>query len=53
MANFEMDTIIGKDNKGVILTLVNRKTNFPIISLHPASKNAKQLAKIVTEGLPT
>ena len=51
MGDFEMDTIVGKDNRGAILTLVDRKTDFAIISPLPAGKNAKQLAKIVNRRL--
>lgn len=45
--DFEMDTIVGKDGKGAIVTLVERNTNFVLARKLPEGKNAKALAKMV------
>lgn len=45
--DFEMDTIVGKDGKGAIVTLVERNTNFILARKLPEGKNAKALAKMV------
>lgn len=45
--DFEMDTIVGKDGKGAIVTLVERNTNFIMARKLPQGKNAKALAKMV------
>lgn len=45
--DFEMDTIVGKDGKGAIVTLVERNTNFTLARKLPEGKNAKALAKTV------
>ena len=45
--DFEMDTIVGKDGKGVIVTLVERNTNFTMARKLPEGKNAKDLAQMV------
>lgn len=45
--DFEMDTIVGKDGKGAIVTLVERKTNFTMARKLPDGKNAKALAQAV------
>lgn len=45
--DFEMDTIIGKDGKGAIVTLVERNTNFILARKLPDGKNAKELARTV------
>lgn len=45
--DFEMDTIVGKDGKGAIVTLVERNTNFTLARKLPDGKNAKALAKMV------
>lgn len=45
--DFEMDTIIGKDGKGAIVTLVERNTNFTLARKLPEGKNAKALARMV------
>ncbi len=45
--DFEMDTIIGKDGKGAIVTLVERNTNFMLARKLPEGKNAKALAQMV------
>lgn len=45
--DFEMDTIVGKDGKGAIVTLVERNTNFILARKLPQGKNAKALAQMV------
>ena len=45
--DFEMDTIVGKDGKGAIVTLVERNTNFTMARKLPEGKNAKALARAV------
>lgn len=45
--DFEMDTIVGKDGNGAIVTLVERKTNFTLARKLPQGKNAKTLAETV------
>jgi len=44
--DWEIDTIVGKDNKGAIVTIVERKTGFILIK-KLKGKNAKELAKAV------
>lgn len=45
--DFEMDTIVGKDGKGAIVTLVERNTNFTMARKLPQGKNAVALARMV------
>ena len=45
--DFEMDTIIGKDGKGAIVTIVERSRDFFMMRKLRHGKNAKQLAKTV------
>lgn len=45
--DFEMDTIVGKDGKGAIVTLVERNSSFTMARKLPEGKNAKELAKTV------
>ena len=45
--DFEMDTIVGKDGNGAIVTLVERNTNFTLARKLPQGKNAKALAQMV------
>lgn len=45
--DFEMDTIVGKDGKGAIVTLVERKTTLTMARKLPNGKNAKALAQMV------
>ena len=49
--DWEMDTIIGKDGKGAILTLIERKTSYGIIRRLPKGKNAEALAHVVWNAL--
>lgn len=49
--DWEMDTIIGKDGKGAILTLTERSTNFLMASKLKHGKNAEQCAKAVVRML--
>ncbi|KAA6313748.1 hypothetical protein EZS27_035530 [termite gut metagenome] len=43
--DWEIDTIVGKENKGAILTVTERKTGFLLMKKLPKGKNAKALAK--------
>jgi IS30 family transposase len=43
--DWEMDTIVGPGNKGAILTLTERSTNFILAANLPDGKNAESLAK--------
>ena len=43
--DWEMDTIIGKNGKGAILTLTERSTNFLIACKLKRGKNANESAK--------
>ena len=45
--DWEMDTIVGKNNSGAIVTLTERTTNFLLMEYLPNGKNAKSLAEIV------
>lgn len=45
--DFEMDTIVGKDGKGAIVTLVEKNTNFTMARKLHQGKNAKVLAHTV------
>ena len=49
--DWEIDTIIGENNKGAIVTMVERKTAFMIMEKLPHGKEAKELAKLVTDLL--
>lgn len=51
IGDFEMDTIIGANQKGAILTITDRKTDFAIIELLEHGRNAKELAKVVRRRL--
>lgn len=44
--DWEMDTIIGKNGKGAILTLTERSTNMLLMEKLPLGKNPKALAKV-------
>ncbi len=45
--DFEMDTIVGKDGKGAIVTLVERSTSFVFAKKLPKGKDSKALAQAV------
>lgn len=49
--DWEMDTIIGKDGKGAILTLTERSTNFLIACKLKHGKNAHECAKAAVAQL--
>lgn len=49
--HWEMDTIVGPDNKGAILTLVERHSRFAIIARLEDGKNARALAKKAIRAL--
>ena len=49
--DWEIDTIIGKDNKGAIVTIVERITNFFMMRKLPKGKDAKALSKEVVDML--
>jgi IS30 family transposase len=49
--DWEIDTIIGKQNKGAIVTLVERQTGFLMMENLPLGKSAKGLSKAVIELL--
>lgn len=51
--DFEMDTIVGKDGKGAIVTLVERNTSFVFARKLPKGKDSAALAKaVITMLLP-
>jgi IS30 family transposase len=49
--DWEMDTIVGENNKGAVVTIVERKTAFMMMEKMQSGKNAKQLTKAVTRML--
>ena len=49
--DWEIDTIVGKDNKGAIVTLTERKTGYLLMEKLPRGKNAKGLAETVIRML--
>ncbi|MCB9202881.1 MAG: IS30 family transposase [Flavobacteriales bacterium] len=49
--HFEMDLIVGKNHKGVILTLTERVSKFFIIKYLPKGKTAIEVAKTVNDLL--
>jgi len=49
--DWEIDTIIGKERKGAIVTLVERTTSFLMMRKLPNGKNAESLADIVINML--
>ena len=51
VGDWEIDTIIGKDGKGAIVTLTERKTGFLLMEKLPEGKNATGLAKAVIRML--
>lgn len=49
--DWEIDLIVGKDNKGAMVTIVERQTAMIMIRKLPFGKNAYELAKIVIDML--
>ena len=49
--DFEMDTIIGKDGLGAIVTITERSSNFLIMEKLKYGRNADELAKVVVRLL--
>jgi IS30 family transposase len=49
--DWEIDTIIGEENKGAIVTIVERQTGFLFMKKLPEGKNAKGLATVVIDLL--
>jgi len=49
--DWEIDTIVGKDNKGAIVTMVERKTAFMMMEKLEHGKDAKELTKVITRLL--
>jgi len=49
--DWEIDTIIGKDGKGAIVTIVERTTSFLMMRMLPQGKNADSLADHVIDML--
>ncbi|KAA6350004.1 hypothetical protein EZS27_002600 [termite gut metagenome] len=49
--DWEIDTIIGKDGQGAILTLTERLTGFLIMEKLPMGKHALPMAKVVVKRL--
>lgn len=46
--DWEIDTIVGKENKGAIVTITERTTGFFMMRKLPCGKDAKELTKILT-----
>lgn len=49
--DWEIDLIVGKENKGAMVTIVERQTAMVLIKKLPHGKNAKELAAIVVKML--
>lgn len=49
--DLEMDTIIGKDNKGAIVTIIDRSTDMLVMRKLPHGKDAKEAAKTIVHLL--
>ncbi|MFH0936178.1 MAG: IS30 family transposase [Candidatus Woesearchaeota archaeon] len=49
--DWELDLIVGPNNKGAILTITERTTNFFMMKKLPYGKNSKELSKILIEML--
>ena len=45
----ELDTIVGEDNKGATVTMVERKTAFMMMEILKHGKNAKNFSKTVVK----
>jgi len=50
IGNWEIDTIIGKNHQGVLVSAVERKTQFSRIQ-HVSTKEAEQVTKTIIEIL--
>ena len=51
MGDLELDTIVGKGNKGAIVTIVDRRTSKLIMRKLPHGKNAEEAAKVIVHLL--
>jgi IS30 family transposase len=49
--DWEIDTIVGENNRGAIVTMVERQTAFMLMEKLKHGKNAKELTKVVTRLL--
>ena len=49
--DWELDTIVGKDGKGIIVSIVERTTKKMLMAKSPKGKNAKAVAKVVVQLL--
>ncbi len=49
--DWELDTIVGKDGKGTIVTIVERTTKKMLMAKSPKGMNAKAVAKVVVQLL--
>ncbi len=49
--DWKIDTIVGKENKGAIVTIVERKTDFLMMKKLVAGKSAKELSKALIDML--
>lgn len=49
--DLEMDTIVGKNNKGAIVTIIDRSTDWLIMRKQPHGKDAKEAAKTIVHLL--
>ena len=49
--DWELDTIVGRDGKGAIITIVERTTKKMLMAKSPKGKNAKAVAKVVVQLL--
>lgn len=49
--HFEMDLVVGKNNEGFIITIIERKTRFFMCRFLPEGKNAKHVAATVINML--
>ncbi len=49
--DWELDLIVGPNNKGAILTITERTTNFFMMNKLPYGKNSKELSKVLIEML--
>lgn len=47
--DWEIDLIVGKENKGAIVTIVERTTSMLMVRKLPYGKNAEELAKVVVD----